>query len=413
LLSLWAYEPSYSLGAANAFRAILKGDSSEVVVELGPSTDTSFVVLDPDGRPLPGAVVEPYHFKTPVAGEIVPEELMPHFRTLTDAEGRVRLPALPREGLYTVRITAKGLGIQQQRVDQPEGPAERTIRLQPVGRIEGRFIADRPEKAFGIPLALTTEGFSGNQKVPPWPIEGFAIVVSDIEGRFVVPAIAPGTLRIDTMVDETLEVRPRLPEYVSVEAGQTATLELPMVRTVPVRGSIRVQGSGKPVPLADISVRYGVGRQGTMAVSDAEGKFAARVLPGQVRLQIIVLPGQYARLHRQMHPTAVVPEDAKDFELPPIEVAPARIFSGRLIDERGRPVADARLAIIEGDRYYGGGFSEKDGRFTMGDVPAMIDPTKATYQVLSLKSGGPPGRREAKVIQPDPLVLRVNLTTQE
>jgi hypothetical protein len=106
-----------------------------------------------------------------------------------------------------------------------------------------------------------------------------------------------------------------------------------------------------------------------------------------------------------------VPDDAKEFELPPIEVAPARIFSGRLIDERGRPVAEARLSIIEGDRYMGSGFSDKEGRFTMGDVPARVDPTNATYQVW-LKTGSPAGWREAKIIRTDPLVLRVKKNSQ-
>lgn len=122
---------------------------------------------------------------------------------------------------------------------------------------------------------------------------------------------------------------------------------------------------------------------------------------------MIVLPEQFARLHSQMFPTASVPEDAKEFELSAIEVAPARIFSGRLIDQRGRPVARARLAIVEGDRYYGTGFSDNDGRFTMGDVPESVDPKKASYQVR-LRTGEPAGSREVEVIRTDPLVLRVN-----
>jgi len=154
-----------------------------------------------------------------------------------------------------------------------------------------------------------------------------------------------------------------------------------MVPTSPVRDSIRVQGTGKPVPNAEISIQYGVvGSLGTIVVSDRDGKFAARVLPGQVRMQVIFLPEQFARLHSQMFPTASVPEDAAEFELPAIEVAPARIFSGRLLDQRGRPMAQARLAIVSGDRYHGIGRSDNDGRFTMGDVPESVDPKTSKYQ---------------------------------
>jgi hypothetical protein len=372
--------------------------------------------LGPDGQPLPGAAVEPRLFETPLAREIVPEELMPHFRTLTDAEGRVRFPGLPRKELFTVRIIAKGLGIQEQRVDeQPNTAPLRTIRLGPVGRIEGRILADKPEVVRGVRLALRTVSYSHSQQPPPWwPIEGFAVVETDSRGRFAVPAIATGALEIGAAVDETLGLQPKLPEHydVNLKAGQTTTVELPMIPTVPVRGSIRVQGTLEPVPKTEIFIQYGVfGHQGTTVVSGADGKFAARVLPGQVRLQVIVLPEQYARLHSQMFPSAVVPNDAKEFELPPIEVAPARILSGRLIDEHGRPVAEAMLSIIEGDRYYGVGSSDKEGRFSMGDVPATVDPTKATYHV-SRKTGAPAGSGEAKVIRTNPLVLCVKQNSQ-
>jgi len=408
---LWVYDPRHSLGVANAGAAILHGDPAEITVEVGPTSDVSFVVLKPDGQPLPGATIEPLHFQTAVACDIVPEELMRHFRTTTDAKGCARFPTLPREGIRTIRVNAKGWGIQEQRVDTAPGAAPlRTIRLERVGSLEGRVIADKPEVVRGLRVYLRTKAYLKDRTAPPWPIEGSASVETDAQGRLSVPAIVAGALEVYAVVDEELGLQPRLPKRnaVDVEAGQTARVELPMVPTIPVRGSIRVQGTGKPVPNAEISIQYGVfGSQGTMVVSDGDGKFAARVLPGQVRMQVIVLPEQFARLHSQMFPTASVPEDAEEFDLPVIEVAPARIFSGRLLDRRGRPVAQARLAIVSGDRYYGSGFSDDDGRFTMGDVPESVDPKRAQYKVW-LPTGEPSGAGEVEVIRTDPLVLRIS-----
>ena len=92
---------------------------------LGPATDTSFLVLGPDGRPVAGAVVEPFHFKTPMAYNFPPRSMLPQVRGVTDAAGRAGLPALPREGLMTVQVTTKTLGIQRQRLsDKASEPAQ-------------------------------------------------------------------------------------------------------------------------------------------------------------------------------------------------------------------------------------------------------------------------------------------------
>jgi hypothetical protein len=118
------------------------------------------------------------------------------------------------------------------------------------------------------------------------------------------------------------------------------------------------------------------------------------------------LPKQFARLHSQSSPIAFVPKGAEEFELPAIEVAMARIFSGRLIDQHGRPVAQARLAIVDGGRYHGSGFSDDDGRFTMGDVPESIEPKTARYRIR-FQTGKPAGPEEVELIRTDPLVLGV------
>ena len=75
----------------------------------------------------------------------------------TDANGRVLLPALARESLYSVSVTTEKYGTQIQRFTvDPSTLAERTIRLRPVGRIEGRVIADKPEWVPGLRCTITT-----------------------------------------------------------------------------------------------------------------------------------------------------------------------------------------------------------------------------------------------------------------
>ena len=47
-----------------------------MVIRLGAATDTSFIVLDPEGRPCEGALVEPYYIRTSLGSQPLPEELV-------------------------------------------------------------------------------------------------------------------------------------------------------------------------------------------------------------------------------------------------------------------------------------------------------------------------------------------------
>ncbi len=122
-LVVWSYAPGHQINGASA-HAALHGEARSVNVTLGPATDTSFVVYGPDGRTLAGAVVEPLHFRTPRGYDLVPGAMMPSIRAVTDATGRAQLPALPREGFYSVKVTVGSLGAQQLRLkDQATEPA--------------------------------------------------------------------------------------------------------------------------------------------------------------------------------------------------------------------------------------------------------------------------------------------------
>jgi len=392
---------------------VLPDGASDVLIRLGPSADTSFVVLDREARPFAGALVEPFYIRTWQGVQFPPEELLGRVSARTDAEGRVKLPAAPPDLLYQVRVTSKDFGIQMQRTIEARS---RPIQLRPAGKIEGRLIADQPGIVRGVRLAFSSQE-QHREGPTAWPeglpTEGFADVKTDEQGRFVVPAIAEGDVRIDAFVNETQPLRPKLPASLRVQAGQTTSLEIPLVPTVVVRGSIRVKDTGKPVPGALIHIYYGVGRQGADPVSDAQGKITARVLPGRIRLQVIYMPKGYAWLHGDAYPfpSYQVPEDAKEFDLPPVEVEPTKSIPGRVVDQQGHPVGNVWISLVDGDRHYGRGMSDKNGQFDVAGVPVTINPAHAKY-VWFPEPG--PGRpfvstmpSQCEILKTDPLILRV------
>ena len=368
---------------------------------LGPATDTSFLVLGANGKPISGAEVEPLHVKTQRAYDIPPHGMLPSIRAVTDSFGRVNLPALSREGFFTVQVTTKTLGVQQQRlVDKATEPALRTIRLRPTSRVEGRIVTDRPEAARGVPIYLETtdpENWVGGHEGSA----GFARAVTADDGTFSVPALATGTLRIQMLVKESLPLRETMPESLVVHAGVVNRVEIPLIPAVRVHGQIRVKGTRKAVVGAEIHLYYGTWRQGANPVSDRDGRFEAYVLPGDVRMQVISMPDEYVQLGEPTNDRYTVPADVKEFNLPSIDVVPGTTIKGRLLEGKGRPVANARLAGDSAGHLYGFGQTDPNGEFTLVGVPAGFPLTyKARVDDTS-------GWVETTIVTKNPLLLRI------
>lgn len=373
--TLWVLKPGRQLVTARAGGLYPATDgASDLVIRLEPETDTSFVILSPERQPVPGAQVEPWHFRTYQGFDIIPDPVRAILSVTADGDGRVRMPAMPRAGFHSLRATTDKYGTQEMRLDGERTPAaERTIALRPAGRIEGRLLADDPEWVRGVRLWFATQG---EFRPGGWPAEGWAEVTTDGEGRFVVPAIAEGRLRIDVLADDDAPVLPRLPDSAEVVAGETVRLEIAMESSVRVRGVIRTLDTGRPVSGADIAVRYGVGRQGASAASDDQGRYEASVLAGPVYTQVIVIPpafGDYVQTGAPWDERTEVPAVEAVFDLPPIRLAPTIEVKGRLVDQEGKPVGKARVSGISENRVYGSPTTNDLGEFSMR-LPQGLQP---------------------------------------
>ncbi|HEY2837753.1 MAG TPA: M56 family metallopeptidase [Pirellulales bacterium] len=372
---VWAYAPGHAIGSVNA-SAQLFGDKADEPFELTLPTasEISFVVLKPDGSPAVGAEISPEHFKTQQGYSIVPTELAERIRVVTGADGRARMPALSREGTYDAVVRLAGSGKQIFRVDmQPETPAEREFRLRPVGRIEGRIIAEPIALTHGMVVAIDSNDLADRDGMKS--ATGSAMIQVDEQGRFVIPEIAFGALRVQATCDERLPIRPRLPESKEVVLfeGETLKLDIPLEMCVKVRGLVRAKGTGHPIAGAAISVQYGGWRQGSQATTDEKGFYSTFVLAGDVYAQVISQPQGYVQLGQPWDDRIAIPQDEKEFELPPIELAPAETIKGTLLDQDGKPVADAQINGLVGNRRYGAGKTDEAGAFSMGNVPIEIE----------------------------------------
>ena len=400
--TLWILGPRKQLATAPA-RSLLvvDGKSSDSPIRLEPETDTSFVVKLPDQQALAGVQVEPWHFRTHQGYAIIPQAIREAIRTVSDAQGRVRFPSLPRQGIDTIRATSERFGAQELRLSgAQQPPVERILALRATGRLEGQLKSENPLWASGVELWFRTDA---EPREPGWTT-GYASVKTDDEGRFVVPAIATGSLRIETRVDAKALALPRLPAERDVGEGLTR-LEIALETSVLVRGVIRTDDKHSPIPGAEIAIGYGEWRQGEHVISDADGRYEARVLSGPVYTQVISRPREFRTYEQVGAPwseTINVPAGGP-FDLPPISLMPTVSLTGKLVDQDGRPVAKLKLNGVKENRRYAFATTNELGEFS-AQIPKGL--TLDGYEVWLNDEAAP---LTPTIERTDPLTLRITL----
>ncbi len=385
--TLWAYRPGRLLASLPISRDSISPDVTVKLV-LGPPSITTFIVRDPDGKPVAGAMVEPRvlfrNFQS------VPDGLAGRIAaaTITDARGRATLSALLPEEISTVIVAAKGYGTQQFGVDSGGSKlGGRVLDLLPVGRLDGRIVGD---PALIGRRSLTVA--ASNKSRPAAPAAGLYSITTDDEGRFVVPEIVAGVASVE--LGDRDAASPwyiKVGRGVAIEPGKTTEVALPLSRGVAVRGLVSERGTGRPVPGASI----GFSTRGSGVVSDEQGRFRGFAPPGLARVALLGSPDGYASPMYAL-PDARIPEDATEHELPPIELSRARVVRGAVVDDQGRPAPGARVAaawkVDEGARRQGTREVEikadGKGEFRLDRVP--ID-AQVTLQasLLGLRTAGP------------------------
>jgi beta-lactamase regulating signal transducer with metallopeptidase domain len=429
--ALWILAPGKDLKVVDATDALVDGDKpSHLVVHLERATDTTYQIKDSQGRPVIGALVEPWHFHT--LGHrfaFLPEVVREALKGITDNLGRVRLHSLPRQEFHEIRVMASGFGIETLRLDGDDADAaERTIILRPTSRIQGRVVANDPQAVRGIKMYVETR-VHPEKSVPRKGVEnkleyswvresaGMSIVTTDQAGRFVIPAIAEGRATIDVLENPASPaLLPLLPEHFELIGGQDLDLEIPMERGVLIRGTVRTHDTQQPVSGAVVRVSQDVSHWEDV-VSDTQGQYVAHVLPGQVRTRVVDIRSEvaasYTRTGDCLDRTVEVRDGAQPFELPPIALFPsksltikrsAREIAGRVVDRDGKPVAAARLWWVvlaeTGDRreFAVEATSDANGRFTM-QAPMEAKPPQISRRLPDMLWILAPGK-DLKALDP-------------
>ena len=348
--------------------------------------------------------------------ERLPDELMARVAARTDAKGRVNLPAASPDTLSEVRITAKDFGIQVQQIQlvekrQPRTIVGYTIRLRPVGKIEGRVISSRPEAARDVRLifsALPGSLFGRHRRI----LFGQSAAGADRrlcrrQVRQRRPLRRSGAGRGYASGSGTGEREPALASETAryhrsvagqdILTGDSAGSHGRCARRRPLEGHGKTDSrrcwSISPTELARGPVRSPT-RRATTRPACCRAASKCRCSPRPKNTFNMVRLGN-AKSKFPKTPKHPICRRRNSFR----PGASRAVWLTCTIGLSRTP----RIFLSDGNRSYGyGDNSDSGGKFTLLGVPKTIDPTKAEYKWSG--SDGVPHKCE--VVKTSPLVLR-------
>jgi hypothetical protein len=344
-VGLWAHVAG-ARTASRRLRWALPAPAAPIRLVVEKSTQAGFRLLGPDGAPVADARIA----ASAVEGMVVPGELAEKVAGTVGPDGAAALPDFAPGAIRWVRVDSPKFGTQLIRTLGARTTPASAFRLEPVGRVSGRVVAesDQPVNALRVQAETFPAGYDLGGTI------GSATVTTDANGRFEIPAIAAGRLSLvlDLRSRSDLPYRGLPPASQVVEAGQTTTLEIRLNRAVHLEGIIRERGTGIPIAgvspqIPDLAVRLG---GNPAVVTDANGKFEGYIEGQQPYAFIYSTPKPYY-IPETPDTFHLLPAGATEFKLPPIELVRGASLRGSVVDEAGKYVPGALVrASWGGDR---------------------------------------------------------------
>ncbi|MGE5191977.1 MAG: M56 family metallopeptidase, partial [Deltaproteobacteria bacterium] len=335
-----------------------KPDAAEKIALARDTGEFDLHVAGPDGKPVPGALVQFRGEPLPTAEQIQRGTFVRKAAYATfvkaDAEGRVllKLPVEPRH--FNVNITTAGYGPywaawSSESHDEPI-PARFTAELEAGWSMGGMIMDDK-----GKPVARASVHPNIALKKRPGDLHELylgADAITDAAGKWRFDSVPVSMEQVGVEIHAS-EFMPNLRRLSRKEFGigrdQEPTAEIRLARGVTVTGKVTDE-QGRPIAGALVRTRFAndrreakTGKDGTYRLEGCEPKMTKLVVSAKGRApdmqQVEIDPGMEP-VNFQMKPGGKV-----------------RI---RVIDEKGNPVPKARI-FFQGWRGNSFGYFEFDG----------------------------------------------------
>lgn len=273
-------------------------------------------VVDEAGKPVAGAKV-----LVASTGAVFDSDALFLAEARTGADGSFTAPDAP-EGARVFLVRAPGF-VPANRVQIDARPAEKIV-LQRGGIIQGGILDAAGKPAPG--LIVTAEEVAA---------------VSDDAGRFRLAGVSAGSHRLQALGKEDFAARK---DGVRVRKGEETEAVLALRRGLEISGTVIEEATRRPVPGARISAFQSVGfgnfgrrRAERTARADQRGRFRLHGLAPS-RYSVEAVKDGYL-------PASIAGVNAGAASASNLALRRAATISGRVTDEKGQPVAGARVRI--------------------------------------------------------------------
>ncbi len=243
-------------------------------------------------------------------------------------------------GLVREHLHAEGF------VTAPPGETTRLVEV-PAARIAGRVVSKLPGVGVAGLTASLQESHQPNVISPSG--NSWMEVLTDSEGRFGFDGLFEGTVNVFVHGDgENRTWTFRAAKDVNLVPGETTEVTLELIRGIEIEGTVVAQGTGAPLEGAQAGV-YGPFRPKTGAATigaktDARGRYHYYLPSGETYFYVMGPPSGFTTLANEgSSRTVTIPDGVSNYQVPPLELAPAVTIRGKVLDATGTPVAGAKI----------------------------------------------------------------------
>lgn len=292
--TIWVTRRGHGIGVASVWTQLHATDNEKqepAKITLSSWHRFKIIVEAPNRDRLPQVRVRPYvSLGAQNAYDHMPPGIANELAVTSTRSGLALVTRIRPKNLASLLARSERFGTQWFQLEQIADKEELfSLRFREIGSIEGQIVTDDPEWLQSIRWLRIQSKTKRADRDQICFGQGIARDIKiDKDGKFRIPAIAVGSLSISASCADNVPVYPRVPLDLNLDAGQTLKLRIPLERTTQVSGQI-VDADGGPVPNAVVSI-YGTRReQSRMVTTDKDGRYTSSVLPGQVRVQVIVV----------------------------------------------------------------------------------------------------------------------------
>ena len=265
------------------------------------------------------------------------------------------------QGEWTVRNVPRELRYRNGDVELPGAAAFCQEEANDGGDALVRtFVVRARESVAGTIVAADGKALSGIKVWCRPDAGGETLAITNDLGKFELPAaMASGEYGFLDLGD---------PGYAWQNAGTTFAQRLPLqfdpqqqlhcvvTRACQVRGTV-IGADGRPAPYALVKLRDQQEEPGPFTFADAAGRFELGNIDASSSAAITLLARDPSGMHRTM--PLQFPADG-ELELPPLQLHPGGVITGRVVDADGKPVIGA---VVTAWPHAGSCISDQQGRF--------------------------------------------------